>query len=281
MNEVTIRVPGTTANLGPGFDCLGVALKIYNWITVRRSPGKRRHAMAARAAKAFFQVADIAPFAFEWNVTGDVPQSRGLGSSVTVRLGILHGLNELAGRVLKRDDLFQICAQLEGHPDNAAPAEFGGFTVAQDFDRYLRFEVSPKLHWVLLIPEFEVLTSVAREVLPKQIPHRDAVESAFNACTIVAAFAQRRYDLLASSFDDYLHQPYREMLVPILPRVIRAAEKVGALGGYLSGSGSTVACVTLESPEKVATAMAKAAGKTPFQMVITSADNHGARVVKS
>jgi homoserine kinase len=280
MNEVTIRVPGTTANLGPGFDCLGVALRIYNWITVRRGVGKRRHAMASKAAKEFFRFADVAPFTFDWEVRGDVPQSRGLGSSVTVRLGILHGLNELAGGVLSRDELFELCSQLEGHPDNAAPAEFGGFCVAQDFDRYVGFDVSPKLHWVLLIPEFEVLTSAAREVLPQQIPHRDAVESAFNACTIVAAFATRRYELLESSFDDYLHQPYREPLVPILPKVIRAAEKAGALGAYLSGSGSTIACVTLKSPEKVAEAIRKAAGKSPLKIVITTADNHGARVVK-
>ena len=133
MNEITIRIPATTANLGPGYDCLGVALQIYNRITISRlakGHAQPESEMVQHAARDFFEKSGADPFAFNWCVEGDVPRSRGLGSSVTVRLGILIGLNELAGQPLSRDELFQICAQLEGHPDNAAPAIFGGFTVA-------------------------------------------------------------------------------------------------------------------------------------------------------
>ncbi len=140
-DSVTIRVPATTANLGPGYDCLGVALQIYNRVTVTRGETPSgQGGMAAEAAEAFFLATGHAPFAFGWSVEGDVPRSRGLGSSVTVRLGLLHGLNVLSELPLHPQRLFELCARLEGHPDNAAPAAFGGFTVAGGAE-VARFEV--------------------------------------------------------------------------------------------------------------------------------------------
>src|SRR5699024_29265 len=114
-------VPASTSNLGPGFDCLGIALRLYNDVTVSRRCGRPVDAMARSAAAAFFKRTKARPFPFSCSITGEVPPSRGLGSSVTVRLGVLHGLNELAGRPLKRQEIFELCAHLEGHPDNAAP----------------------------------------------------------------------------------------------------------------------------------------------------------------
>ena len=280
MSKVTIQVPGTTANLGPGYDCLGVALGIYNYVTVSKTAAPRSHPMVDEAAAAFFAFAGVKPFPFGWEITGDVPTARGLGSSVTVRLGILHGLNELCRRPLIRDDIFQLCAELEGHPDNAAPGEFGGFAVAQTLEneaRCITAPVLPSLKFVVLIPDFEVQTSAARRVMPKIIPHKQAVASAINATNIAAAFLYHQYELLRGSFTDYLHQPYRQPLVPILPKVIAAGEKAGALGGFLSGSGSTIICVTLKTPKKVAAAMLAAAGKTRARVLITTADNEGAR----
>ena len=109
-----IRVPATTANLGPGYDCLGIALQIYNHVTVERGGELQTHPMVAAVAEKFFAAASAAPFSFSWKITGDVPRSRGMGSSVTVRLGLLHGLNELSGKPLSADALFHICAELEG-----------------------------------------------------------------------------------------------------------------------------------------------------------------------
>ena len=130
MNSVRVRVPATSANLGPGFDSLGVALRLYNTTTVARGRGPAPGDMAREAADLFFGKTKTKSFAFHWSVEGDVPRSRGLGSSVTVRLGVLHGLNELAGRPLNRRGVFELCSELEGHPDNAAPGAFGGFCVA-------------------------------------------------------------------------------------------------------------------------------------------------------
>jgi homoserine kinase len=210
-------------------------------------------------------------------VTGDVPQSRGLGSSVTVRLGLLYGLFALFGAPVGGNDLFELCAQLEGHPDNAAPAHFGGFTVAGG-PKIGRFEVGEELKFVLLIPDFEISTPEARKVLPPQLDRLSAVRSCANACRITAAFASRDYELLRGAFADGLHQPFRERLIPFLPKVIAAGEAAGALGGFLSGSGSTICCLTLGDAETVAAAMLAAADSPGARTVITTADNHGIRI---
>lgn len=276
-HSATTRVPATSANLGPGYDCLGVALQIYNFVTVCRGSTAQptESPMANDAAQVFFEKSGVDPFQIEWSIRGDVPQSRGLGSSVTVRLGLLHGLNRLSGEPLSTEELFHLCAGLEGHPDNAAPAAFGGFTVAGGAD-VARFEVLPELRFVLLIPDFEISTPDARRVLPAEIGRLSAAASCANACRITAAFASQKYGLLRGAFADGLHQPFRVPLIPCLDEVIAAGEKAGALGGFLSGSGSTICCVTTEDPEGVAAAMFKAADLAEADLVITHADKTGA-----
>jgi homoserine kinase len=195
-----------------------------------------------------------------------------------VRLGVLHGLNELAGAPLDRDDIFQLCAKLEGHSDNAAPAAFGGFTIAHTNGAFQRYRVDRKLAFALLIPDFEVSTSEARRVLPRSISFHAAVTSLSNACAIAGAFASRDYEKLAGCFDDRLHQPFRQKLVPFLAPVIEAGMAAGALGGWLSGSGSTVACVVLGKAERVAGAMLAASKLPGARVVTTRADNTGARI---
>ncbi len=276
MQEVTVRIPASTSNLGPGFDCLGVALRIFNTVTVRRR-GRFEGPMLREAAEAFFAWAAVRPFAFSCETRGAVPVSRGLGSSVTVRLGLMHGLNVLAGRPLKRDEIFQLCAELEGHPDNAAPAEFGGFNVVRSGSRQ-RFPVSASLKFVLLIPDFEVSTKKARALLPDMIGRAGAVESCGNAAVITAAFASGKYRNLQGAFGDCLHQPFRKKLVPFFDDVIAAAEQAGALGAFLSGSGSTIAAVALRDSRKIASAMLEAASNDA-RVFVTTADNQGARLL--
>lgn len=285
-NSVTLRVPATTANLGPGYDCLGIALRLYNRVTVSREAAAVEDSpMAAAAAEAFFAATGSTPFPFRWQIEGDVPRSRGLGSSVSVRLGLLHGLNVLSDLPLLPHDIFELCSRLEGHPDNAAPAAFGGFTVAGAPPvnacgtvgriEVSRFEVRPELHFVLLIPDFEIATPDARKVLPPQLDRLAAVQSCANACRITAAFASADYRLLRGAFVDGLHQPFREKLIPFLSKVIAAGEEAGAIGGFLSGSGSTICCVTLEDPERVAAAMLAASESAGARTLITQADNAG------
>jgi len=293
MEQITVRVPASTSNLGPGFDCLGVALRAYNIITMARS-ASRRHSyspIVSEAAHRFFNEARRRAFSFFCSIVEQIPRSRGLGSSATVRLGVLLALNRLSGNPLDQLKIFQLCAELEGHPDNAAPAIFGGFTVvgsARSADRALqrgvptvqRFAVSPRLNFVLLVPDLEIQTSRARNVLPSKISHAEAAESCANACAITAAFVSQDYEKLCGVFGDHLHEPYRTRLVPFLPAVVSAAEKAGALGAFLSGSGSTICAITLQDPDRIAAAM-KHAAKIQAHTILTKADNQGARAIPS
>ena len=294
MQQVTVRVPASTSNLGPGFDCLGVALRIYNSVTVTRdrSPEQLHPQIVSDAARRFFEQAGRRMFPFSFSIVEEIPRSRGLGSSATIRLGILEGLNQLSGAPLDQLTLFKLCTELEGHPDNAAPATFGGFTVvlasALRTDRltrgvpgFQRFGVSPQLYFVLLVPAFEIGTSMARRLLPSKISHAAAVENCGNACAITAAFASKNYKNLRGAFVDFIHQPFRAKLIPFLPGVIAAAERAGALGAFLSGSGSAVCAITLQHPDRIAAAMKRAARPSLSHTIVTRADNRGAQVIRS
>jgi len=276
MDRVTISVPATSANLGPGFDCLGVALDLHNRVSVARGPQPAPDAMVMEAAASYFRHSGRPVFDFSWSVEGEIPRSRGLGSSVAVRLGILHGLNELDGRPLDSATLYRLCADLEGHPDNAAPAAFGGFAAARSDGTYFRCDISPELRFVLLVPEQEVETDSSRGVLPSQISRIDAVRSTGHAVLITAAFASCQYELLRGSMRDWLHEPYREKANPHLRQAVDAGIGAGALGGYLSGSGSSVCCVALAHADRVAAAMQTAlpAART----MVLGPDNSGVRV---
>jgi len=280
MQQVTVRAPASTSNLGPGFDCLGVALSLYNQVTVKSGTAGGGNRMVRDAARKFFAVANCKPFDFSCDILGNVPIGRGLGSSVTVRLGVLHALNEIARTNLSRDELFKLCAELEGHPDNAAPASFGGFTIARGTD-VQHFNVSPRLRFILLIPSFEIATIEARRLLPADILRTNAARNTANVAAIAAAFATRDYKRLRGCFVDYLHQPFRKKLIPFLDRVITAAERSGALGAFLSGSGSAICALALDDSKKIAAAMLRASRLFHTQTVITRADNRGVRILKS
>jgi homoserine kinase len=236
----------------------------------------------AAAAQAFFAASGAMPFPFRVEVRGDVPSARGLGSSVTVRLGVLMALNRLCGETLDKQRLFELSARLEGHPDNAAAACFGGFTVVrkrQDrLGQVLRYDVDPALKVVLCVPDFEIQTAEARKVLPSSYRRGEVVDNLAGVANVVAAFVSRNYRVLPGAFADRLHQPYRQALIPFLPEVIAAGVEAGALGGFLSGSGSTVACLTLAREQEVAEAMLAA---TPGRAAFTRAvgvDNAGAKL---
>jgi homoserine kinase len=269
MQQVTVRVPASTSNLGPGFDCLGVALRIYNSVTVTRAPvSEQPHPpIVLQAARRFFKQVGRRAFPFSFSIVERIPRSRGLGGSATIRVGILYALNQLSGDPLDQMAIFQLCADLEGHPDNAAPASFGGFTVVSGsrpraVSAFQRFEVS-------------------RRILPSKISRLAAVENCGNACAITAAFASKDYGKLRGMFADHLHQPFRAKLIPFLPAAIADAEKAGALGAFLSGSGSTICAITLHQPDRVAGAMKRAAKSSLSHTIITRADNRGAQVIRS
>ncbi len=278
---ISVQVPASTTNLGPGFDCQGIALRLWNRITVEVEQDDRPvPEMVSQAADLFFQHTGHPRLPFSFTVKGDVPQARGLGSSVTLRLGILLALDRITQSGLSKEAICGLCAELEGHPDNAAAALFGGFTiVTKTKARVARFDVDPALTFVLFIPDFEVKTSDARTVVPANFSRQEVVENLGNASLIAAAFASREYGHLRNAFVDRLHQPYRERFVPFLSRLLQAAAEAGALGGFLSGSGSTIACLTLADGQELASALKAAAPDEHAKILIVSADNNGARII--
>ena len=295
---VTIRVPATTSSLGPGFDTLGLALKLHNQISLRETdePAIERAdaakttpaavAITREAAAAYFARSKVKPHGALVEVKGEVPIAAGLGSSVTVRLGVVYGLNEINSRPLSDHEMLDLISELEGHPDNCAPALFGGFVVSGIIDgtiRYRRFNVPGTLKFVVAIPEFEVSTEKARAILPKQVPLGDAVENLKRVALITSIFATGDYALLRGLFEDKLHQPYRKKLIPMLDEVIAAGVEAGALAGWLSGSGSSIMCLTEQKEKAVAEAMAGifAGQRIRCETHILTADNDGTRVKRS
>lgn len=293
--SVTVRVPASTSNLGPGFDTLGVALKLYNFVRILPAGSKgirlvspiepTKHdgalAMVSEAAALFFKRTRQTAFGFEVSLKSQVPLSRGLGSSATLRLGVIAGLNELTGAGLDRHRLLALATELEHHPDNAAPAALGGFTAAGFVDggvRCLRFPVRPRLKFVILIPRYEVSTSKARQLIPTTFTRADTVHNLNRSALITAAFASQTYEALGGVLDDRVHEPYREQLIPELRRVIKAGEKAGAIGGWLCGSGPAIVCVTVQKPDAVARAMRRPLPNSEVRVL--AADNEGIKVLR-
>jgi homoserine kinase len=296
-NSVTVRVPASTSNLGSGFDTLGLAVRLYNQVHVtRRERGKIEldksvrpedrgwvQDVAESAMDIFFRRSRVRSFGASIGLSGEVPVARGLGASATARVGILAALNALAGDRFSREQLLDLATTLEGHPDNASPALFGGFTVSGNVQsgrkvtvRCLSYRVSPQLKLVTLIPRYGINTHEARRLLPKAYPKADAAHALNRSALITAALSSRRYGALRGLFDDRVHQPYREQLLPSLTAVIRAGEAAGALGGFLSGSGSSIICLTLASPGAIGRAMLRSWPEG--EVKILTADNRGIRV---
>ncbi len=295
---ITVQVPASTSNLGSGFDTLGLAVGLYNRLTVRRRPGIRVtlawpadpvdrdwfHTALNAAADRFFAHTGRRPLGVEVILSGEVPVARGLGASATIRVGLLAALNELTGGGVSRDELLAMATALEGHPDNASPAIFGGFTISGHVGRgrsstirCLSFPVASRLKLVTLMPRVGISTEKARRLLPARYPRADTVHALNRAALITAALSSGRYDALEGLFDDRVHQPYRECLLPELSRVIRAGVRAGALGGFLSGSGSSIMCLSLRRPRAVAVAMQKVMPEA--RVCILTADNLGLRVI--
>lgn len=295
---ISVRVPATSANLGPGFDCLGIALGLYNRFDIELSDSlvlrgcAPAHAgddnLFLRACRFGFETAgrpfpDIAVrFATE------VPVARGLGSSATcIVAGLLAADALMGGNVLGRETVLDLAARMEGHPDNVAPALLGGFAVSvleAGKVRAIRGPIGSDIRFKALIPDFELETSVARAVLPSALPFRDAVFNSGRAALMTAAFLTRDWESLGFACEDRLHERYRAPLIPGFEAIVRHCRDSGALAVFLSGAGPTIMAVTRSSSggfdastrEFLATRSAPA-----WTLVSLAADDSGATVGES
>jgi homoserine kinase len=286
--------------MGPGFDTLGLALNLYNTVTVSFQDGYLEDKPAGMVLETVEHYRKVCAIEMEvdWSkvqvsISGDIPISRGLGSSVSVRLGILLGLAELThslglAAAESRESVLDWVIHLEGHPDNAVASCLGGLGVCSRRPGggfgYSRVEVGPELQWVALVPDLKLSTEEARRLLPQSIPLTQAVENMQNTARLAVALALGRYKELPYLFKDNIHQPYRQALIPGFQDILLAATDAGALGSFLSGAGSCLMAVVHRESLKskaVAEAMLIEAQKYGLSAgtLILEADNHGARVV--
>ena len=287
--SVTVRVPATSANLGPGFDALGVALDWTGEITLSEvaapvpPPGSMERLALMAAAALFDQAGEpMPPLAAEYR--GDMPIGRGLGMSAAAFAGGLVAANSLLDRRHPIEDFIPLAVRLEGHADNIIPTLLGGLCVVADDDGgpvWCRIEPPDDLRLALFVPDFDMPTHESRERLPVSLTRGQAVHNIARAALVVAAITQRRYDLLATATQDILHQPARATLFPAMNPALTAARQAGAHGAYLSGGGSTLAAFVTDHAESVAGAMQEAAAAHGIDGVtrVVSLSGRGTEVV--
>ena len=261
MNKITVRVPATTANIGPGFDSMGCALALYNYITCEVLPAgklvitgcpeqyQNEENLAVQGYRAVLSRLGLLNEGLSLNIRAEIPVCRGLGSSAALIAGGA-AANLLHGSPLPPAELLEVTNEIEGHPDNLAPAIYGGLTASLVEDgkpRTVNLPLSPTLRWVAAIPDFELSTHLARAVLPKEVAFVDAVYNASHAAVLAGALGSGDRELIAMALRDRLHQPYREKLIPEYNKVKTAAEQCGAIAFCISGAGPTLLALTDEA----------------------------------
>jgi homoserine kinase len=286
--SVTVRVPATSANLGPGFDSLGLALAITQDVTVELGPQPDVNDGLVRlvldAARSAYRLAKVEVPELRASGKGAIPIGRGLGASAAARAAGIVAANELMANTLTADQMLALGAGLEGHADNMAPALFGGLRiVVREGDRYrhLASPIAPGLKVVLFVPDFEMPTGESRKLLPTTLAKEDAVHNIGRAALLIAALAKGDWDTLDTATQDRMHQPARSLIFKGMPEIFAAAKDAGAHCAYLSGGGSTIAAFATSNEDAIAAAMherARALGYSGRAM-ITTPNDIGAAVV--
>ena len=309
--RVSVEVPASSANLGAGYDCLGLALGMVDRIDLEVrgwSPdpielsvdGEGADELPTDGTNCFVQGVEAVMREHRGSIPegvglriemrNEIPLSRGLGSSAAATVGGVLAGNALLGDPFTTGDLLRIATGIEGHPDNAAAALLGGFTVAARLDddpegpvEALRFDAPRELRAVLFIPELRLATDQMRAALPATVPHADAVANLARVAIGVAGLATGRHELLRALTVDRIHEQYRASIYPQLPFLVEAAREAGAIGACLSGAGSTVIAfadsMNAFSRIKAAFAAVAADQDLPGRSEIVMPRNQGARVV--
>lgn len=278
LDKITVRAPATTANMGPGFDSLGMALELFNTISIERSDrfsiritgnGARELStgpdnMVYRGVAAVYEYLETAPPPLAVTCHNEIPLRRGLGSSAAAISGGMVAANLLTGGSVPGEDLLRLADAIEGHPDNVAPALFGGCQIViRNGDRLISVPcpVDKKFSAVLLVPNVEIPTDEARGVMPTSIPMQDAVHNIGRAALLSLSLSRGDDEHLNLATQDILHQPYRAPLFPPMTGIFDAAREAGACGVFLSGSGSTILALAESNEEFIAGAMLEEAEK--------------------
>ncbi|HEX3026299.1 MAG TPA: homoserine kinase [Clostridia bacterium] len=250
-----IQVPATSANIGPGFDSLGLALRLYNRVFMEEYDGVRistldgsvvpqdEENLIYKSARFFYDLCGKPFRGLKIEQENNIPMTRGLGSSSACIVAGIVGANALLGHPLSKDDLVNLAAVLEGHPDNSTPAILGGLTAAvlQENHVYsVKVPISGRIKFAAFIPDFELKTETARAALPSEISHKDAVFNVSRAALMTASLFSGRLDNLRVAVEDKLHQPYRLKFIPGADGIFDLAARLDAYATYISGAGPTI-----------------------------------------
>lgn len=272
--KISVKVPATTANIGPGFDCLGMALPIYNTITVEETvlPGTGieinvipeselidevsvshipldENSLVYKAIELLYNSIGQTPSELKINIHSSIPVARGLGSSASVIVGALLAANELLGKPADEVALLSIACELEGHPDNITPAIVGGLVISSQEDDgsvvYRKLNWPHEWHITVCIPDFELSTDIARSVVPKEVPLKDAIFNAQRMGMFVHAINTKDSKLMKLALKDRLHQPYRAKLIQGYESIVEnLRHEENVLGCVISGAGSSILIIS-------------------------------------
>ncbi len=294
---IQISVPATSANMGSGFDCMGIALSIRNVVDMELNDGieitnkygydipSDETNLIYRCAKQVFDICGRALPGLKIIEECNIPMTRGLGSSSACTVAGLLGANELLGRPLKEEDLINLAAIIEGHPDNSTPAIRGGFVAAMLENGkvwQVRVPISNRLKFCVFVPEFELKTEKARAALPETVPFHDAVFNLSRAALLAGSLVAGELHNIIVATDDILHQPYRFELIPQGKEVLEEAKRLGALGAYISGAGPSIVAIVdsvdLGFEKRVKNRFAEVLPE--WQPVMLDCDEEGATVTK-
>ena len=303
MNKITLKIPATSANCGPGFDCLGVALNLYNEVTYEITDNDKLELEIEGEGAGYMQPGSynlaFSSFFRVWNKVANgrhiglklkqlnrIPMSRGLGSSSSAIVGGVLAASILGEANLTKEELLRYANSLEGHPDNVAPAIYGNFTIS--FFESLGpkcFVLQPAkpIKFIACVPELKLSTELARKAIPFKINHKDAVVNASRTALLVAALTSGKYEYLPTAMQDKLHQPYRAHLIPGLREAFYGARNKGAYSAIISGAGSTI--MAYASPDQDVEAIGAAMQNAlklkgvESQYYIYDMDTHGARIM--
>ncbi len=296
-----IRIPASTSNIGPGFDTLGLALKIYNEIEIYEINKNKNfkieyvypvnigikpdNNLYLKAYKVACWSLGVEETGFYARIHNRIPIGAGLGSSGSAVIGGVITAFLFARRKIDTEEVLNIAIKIERHPDNITPCLVGGFTVSSVVDNnvyFQKFRVNSGLKAVVVIPDFILKTKKARRILPDKLKLKDVIFNINRVAYLVSAFAKNEFKDLQWAFYDRLHQPARSKLVPGLHEIIHSAESAGALGCFLSGAGPSVVALCLSNAEKIGRSIVKVWKEFNInsKFIVTGIDNNGVKIVK-
>lgn len=299
---VKVRVPATSANIGPGFDSMGLALGLYNYVTAEETnTGKLEieildesrnylpcdeNNLIYKSMKRVFDTVKYKPKGLKLVLENNVMVTRGLGSSSAGIVGGIVAANELSGRKLSTDEMLRIATDIEGHPDNVTPALLGGFTVNVQTKyavRYVKTDIPvDDLRFAALVPDFFLQTKKSRGVLPKSVSHKDAVYNTGHSALLAASLMSGKYENIRTAVGDKLHQRYRKSLIPNMDKIFKMCYDNDALGVYLSGAGPTIVAIVGKDNKTFSCNMSRhLTGKLgKWHLHMLKPDNEGACIIE-